>query len=202
MNEILKNPKKKLLLGLVIVGMLLVFVGVGFSSDEPANANKSGTPQTAQAPTAPAPVPVAKPAAPAPDALTPNLSCDFVKWWATKSMEYTPAAARASHVEAFRWMTPEAAQAFQACFWTPAIEQEILTGHVVAAFQPVSVQAEAINPDGSIVVGLTGTLVMQAAGTPPVTQQIAVDYLVSKDAQGLRICNLYNRTTLAPAAAQ
>jgi hypothetical protein len=200
MNQALKKfPKKKIILGLVITGMLLIFVGVGFSADEPANANKSATAPSAQVPAPATPAPLAQPK-PVADPFTPELATQFVKWWSAKSMNYTAASAKADHDEAFKWMSPEAVQAFQSCFWTPGIEQEVLMGHVGAAFQPVSVQAEAINPDGSIVVALNGTLVMQAPGTAPVTQQIAVDYLVKKDDQGLRISGLYNRTTVAPAA--
>jgi hypothetical protein len=89
-------------------------------------------------------------------------------------------------------MTSEAKQTFQANYWTPEIAQGVMSGQVVAAFQPVSVQAEAINPDGSVVVGASGTLVIQAAGTP-MTQQVVADFLVRKDQGGLRIAGLYNR---------
>jgi hypothetical protein len=75
----------------------------------------------------------------------------------------------------------------------------VVTGQVVAAFQPVSVQAEAINPDGSIVVGANGTLVVQANGNP-MTQQLSTDFLVRRDKDGLRIIGLYNKQ-LATASA-
>src|ERR1700722_12250463 len=102
MNQVVKKfPKKKVLLGLVIVCMLMIFVGCVCSSDEPANANKTAAvaaPLPAARPLAP-PLAQAKPAA---DEFGPDLACQFVKWWASKSMDYSPATAQAAHPGAFK----------------------------------------------------------------------------------------------------
>ena len=133
--------------------------------------------------------------APAPaSGLTPELATEFVKWWISRAMDYSAATAGKSHAEAFGWMTPPAAQTFQQVFWTPQIAQGITQGRMTAAFQPISVQAEAINPDGTIVVGVTGSLVVQDSAAP-VSQQIVTDFLVRKEKDGLRVSGLYNRTT-------
>ncbi len=126
--------------------------------------------------------------------LTPTLAAEFVKWWINWAMDYSAATAGRSHESAFQWMTPEAAQQFKSTFWTPQISQSIANQQMSAAFQPASVQAEAINPDGSVVVGVTGSLVVQASSTP-ITQQIVIDFLVRKIGQDCRIAGMYNRTT-------
>jgi hypothetical protein len=192
----------KVLLGLVIVGMLGIFVGA-FCGDDPAE-KKTAPPQPqhlAAAPTATASGQTAvlpKAAAPA---LDTGLATDFVRWWVSNGMDFQQRTAHASHVEAFKWMDPTAAQAFQQNYWTPQFEAGVASGQVVAAFQPINVQAEAMNPDGSVVVGVTGSLVIQQNGQP-YTSQISTDFLVRKDAGGVRIANIYNRQIAAAPAPQ
>jgi hypothetical protein len=182
----------KILLGLLIVGILSIFVG-GFNAkeDNPDSVKrvqaqmKAETGQTASAnPTASSAAPV--------QALEPGLATDFVKWWMTGAMDYATQSALQNHTAAFRWMTPQASEAFQASLWTPEVADGVAHGRIVAAFQPVSVQAAAVNPDGSVVVVLNGTLVTQGNGRP-FTQQIQMDLLVKKETEGLRICGIYNR---------
>jgi len=189
----------KILLGLVIVGMLGIFVGAFCSGDDSADKKKA-VPQPQQEvvqqaiPSAPA-AQIAPTAAP----LDAKLATDFVKWWMSNAMDYQAATAHASHSEAFRWMTRDALATFQQNYWTPQVEQGVTSGQIVAAFQPVSIQAEAMNPDGSIVVGVTGTLVIQSNGQP-FTNQLSTDFLVRRDKDGLRIAGLYNRQVAAAAA--
>jgi len=193
--------KDKILLGLIIVGVLTIFVGVAFTGEDP-KANKA-TP-IAMAPQAAAPI-AAGAAGVAPTqaaGLTPELATQFVTWWLQKAMDYSLATGKASHQEAFAWMTPQTVQAFQTGFWTPEIEGAVVSGKVTAAFQPVSVQAQFINPDGSIVVAMSGTLVTQSAGTQPGTQQLSADFLVKQEKEGLRIVGINihpaPQTTAAP----
>lgn len=129
--------------------------------------------------------------------LKPELACEFVKWWAGSAMDYSAGSAARNHKEAFRWMTAEAAGTFQTYFWSPAISSGITSGRLIAAFQPIAVRAEAINPDGSIVVGLSGTLVLQSNGRP-ITEPILADFLVRQEQDGLRVIALYNKTTAYP----
>jgi hypothetical protein len=178
--------------------MLLVFVGAFATSEDPKKDAPAPPPQQA----AIAPQPIA-PAAPIPSAPTvdPKLANDFVTWWLTKAMDFNMQTARASHEEAFKWMTPNAGPAFQQAYWTPEIQQGVLNGQFSAAFQPVSLAPEAINPDGTVVVGCKGTLVIQQGG-PPISQQVAMDFLVAKDASGLRIAGVNNRQLQAAASPQ
>jgi hypothetical protein len=178
--------RDKILLALIIVGVLTIFVGVAFTGDDPKTANKA-TPIEA-APAAPKTATAATPAQP--EGLTPELATKFVSWWLGKSMDYSLATGKQSHQEAFAWMTPQTVQAFQTGYWTPDIESACVSGKVTAAFQPVSVQAQFVNPDGSIVVAMSGALVMQQAGTQPATQQLSADFLVKQEKEGLRIVGI------------
>lgn len=220
----LKIMQDKILLGLVIVGVLAVFVG-GMAlpdDDDPKKDHPGGggavldspnpnaqpvngvvpsgqaMPATMGAAATPTLAPLgAAPALENPNAVKPDLAVEFVKWWIGGSMDYTAKTADPSHQEAFKWMTPEAQQAFQTHFWSPEIASGITSGQVQAAFQPISVQAQAVNPDGSVVVALTGTLVMQAGGSPQ-THQIVTDFLITKQEGNFRITGLYNRSYQMP----
>lgn len=201
----------KILMGLVILGVLAVFVVPNVGNDEKpaghgadgAHGTNAGAPaETAQAvghgqgaPTAAtgAGAPGAA-AAPNPNHVDPKLAEEFVKFWMGGAMDYNTATAANSHKEAAKWMTPEAEQAFQSNFWSPDIANGIASGQLRAAFQPISVQPQALNPDGSIVVALTGTLVLQQSTVRPVTHQIVMDLLVRKETDSLRIAGLYNRS--------
>jgi hypothetical protein len=181
---------KKLLLALGIAMALIVGVGA-FVSDE-SDKKKAAS--------EPAPIASQPDVAPTAPVLEPTLATDFVKFWISNGLDYQSQTARASHVTAFQWMTPEALQTFKAHFWTPDIESGVESGQVVAVFQPASVQAEAINPDGTVVVGVNGTLVVQSNGTPA-TQQVAIDLLIRKDKEGLRVAGLANRQVAAAATS-
>jgi len=182
----------KVLLGLVIVGILSIFVG-GFATTDDKPANKAQRESAEQAPSdSKGGAEVAK--------LDPSLATDFVKWWMSGAMDYSAASAAANHEAAFRWMTPEAMSTFRQSLWTPDTATGVAQGLYVAAFQPVSVQAAAVNPDGSVVVTLSGTLVTQASGRP-YSQQLQLDLLVRKETDGLRIAGVYNRVAAAPGTA-
>jgi hypothetical protein len=186
----------KILLGLVIVGILGIFVG-GFATSDDKPASLKHTQSDGQEQSA---APNQAESKGADSKLEPQLATDFVKWWMAGAMDYTAASSAANHEAAFRWMTPEAMQNFRSSLWTPDTAQGVAQGLYVAAFQPVSVQAAALNPDGSVVVTLTGTLVTQSSGRP-FSQQIQMDLLVRKENDGLRIAGVYNRVASATGAS-
>lgn len=215
----------KILMGLVILGVLAVFVVPNVGNDEKPPGHGSNAvnapPESAQAvgqgqltqgvatnPEGSTPgggvapgaqtVPGAQ-AAPNPNQVDPKLADQFVKFWMGGAMDYNSATAAQSHKEAAKWMTPEAQQAFESNFWSPDIANGIASGQLRAAFQPISVQPQALNPDGSIVVAMTGTLVLQQSTVRPVTHQIVMDLLVRKETEGLRIAGLYNRSYVMQA---
>ncbi len=184
----------KILLGLLIVCLLGVFVG-GFSinRDQRGTKEDGGQPEQQQE----------EPTSNKNNSLvsnykggklTPDLAVAFVKWWIRQSMDFTPNSAAQSHQAADHWMTPGAAKSFDAAFWNPQLANQVTSGSTVGAFQPISVVAKAINPDGSLVVNVTGTLVLQM-GSRPSSHQIQMDVLVCKDSTGLRVSGFYNRLT-------
>lgn len=203
----------KILMGLVILGVLAVFVVPNIGNDEhPTGHGSSAPPESAQAvgqgqgtlqqgvatnPEGATPGGAAAPgaaAAPNPNQVDPKLADQFVKFWMGGAMDYNTATATQSHKEAAKWMTPEAQQTFESNFWSPDIANGITSGQLRGAFQPISVVPKALNPDGSIVVEMTGTLVLQQSTVRPVTHQILMDLLVRKETEGLRIAGLYNRS--------
>lgn len=129
-------------------------------------------------------------------AVDPKLATDFVRWWLASAMDYSQQTGKKNHEQAFGWMSPQAVGAFQQAFWSQPVADGVTTGSLVAAFQPTSVIAEAVNPDGSVVVGIAGTLVYQAGGQPA-SQKIVADLLIRRERAGLRVAGLYNRTAQA-----
>ncbi|HEY9785211.1 MAG TPA: hypothetical protein V6D17_07405 [Candidatus Obscuribacterales bacterium] len=194
----------KILLGLVIVGILGVFVGGMALNDEPTPEAKGPADEKIPAAQMAQQQQVQQQAQASPKAVEPTLATDFVKWWIGSSMDYKAQSAIESHKQAFAWMTEDASATFKANFWQPELAEGIASGTIVAAFQPVDVQAEAVNPDGSVVVGLSGTLVLQAVGSPVATHQVVADLLVKRDekdeAGSLRIAGVYNRSYLITQA--
>ncbi len=199
----------KILMAIVLIGIAgIFFSGVSPQEDPAKTGSKRGT-QTKPLPAAeddpekaadakPNPKPAEqKPAEaaaqPAPSSLTPKLAADFVHWWITKAMDYQMASAVANHKEADAWMLPEAKKAFEEMYWNAGVQQGIASGNTVGSFQPVSIQPVATNPDGSVVVTVTGTLVMQMSGQPPASQQLTMDFLVKKAGEGCRVAAFFNR---------
>jgi hypothetical protein len=190
----------KILLGLLIVCLLGFFVG-GFSGhkDEPPVAVKGMPTPPSPANAAPStPAHAAKPGA-SDYAKNPNvepsLAVDFVKWWMKAAMDYSQQSAAQSHEAASNWMSPESYRSFTEAFWTADLAEQINSGATVGAFQPIAVQAEAINPDHSVVVGLTGTLVLHSANGRPNSHQVKIDVLVRKSDTGLRITGINNHVS-------
>ena len=133
--------------------------------------------------------------------LTPDLATQFVRWWLTQAMDYRMDTGAASHKVAAVWMLPDACNAFEQLYWGDHIKQGIAAGTIVGAFQPVSVVPIATNPDGSVVITVVGTLTMQQSGQQPASQQLTMDFLVKKTADGFRIAAFFNRA-VAPVATQ
>jgi hypothetical protein len=135
-----------------------------------------------------------------PATLEPKLATDFTTWWLGQAMDMNPQSAAANHEKAFAWMSPETITAFKSAFWAPDLSEGITSGSVIAAFHPSAIQAQAINPDGSVVVSVCGTFVVQRSGQP-VMQQVQSDYLVRKEKDGLRIGGMYNRVVNMPGSS-
>ena len=128
------------------------------------------------------------------DILNPGEAEDFVKWWVTGAMDFNAETAIKNRKKAMAWMTDEAASIFEQSFWTDELKNGVTQGTIVASFQPVSVHATAVNPDGSVVVHVKGSVAMQVHGQQPSTEHLLTDYLVVKKAKGLRIAAVDSKT--------
>lgn len=185
----------KIIMGLVIIGILAVAMS-GMNKDEPTSATNGG--QRAGGEQAATSQAQGQGQGGSPQSgVEPSLATDFVKWWLGMAMDYSAQTAAQSHQQAFAWMSQDAAVAFQNTYWTPDMANGVADGRIVAAFQPNSIQAEALNPDGSVVVAVRGTYVLQSSGQP-IPYQVKADFLVKRAQDGLRVAGVYNELAATP----
>lgn len=136
-----------------------------------------------------------------PNQLDPQLAIKFVRWWLTVALDYS-IKAPGNHKQAMAYAKPQVVKTFTQSFYTQEVMQGIANGTLAGSFEPATVQAVAVNPDGSVVVTVIGTLSMQSSGSQPMSQSLVMDFLVAKDASGVRMTGFFNKTvTQAPAAA-
>jgi hypothetical protein len=133
--------------------------------------------------------------------LPPSLAVDFVRWWLTMALDYSLNTSAANHKKALAYAKPQVANMFKQSFYTPEVMQGVAAGTLAGSFQPVTVQAIAINPDGSVVVTVIGNLTLQSSGSQPVSQSLDMEFLVTKDAQGVRMAGFFNKTVTQPPPA-
>lgn len=184
----------KIIMGLVIIAILGIFVG-GFTSSEhkenkPAASSGAGAP-----PVNGTPVPASQTSD-----LDPKLASSFTTWWLARAMDYDRASTEQSHSEAAAWLDPEATTPYQSIFWSPDLASRVTSGSATARFTLQTAQPVAINPDGSIVVTVAGTMMLELGG-PPAPQPFTCDFLVRREADGLRIASIYNRGISGPYAS-
>jgi hypothetical protein len=185
----------KIIMGLLIIGILAIFMGGMNSKDEQSATGKgpAATEQTQASSQSPQ-------GSTAQASVEPSLATDFIKWWLAMAMDYSAQTANQNHQQALGWMSQEAAQQFQSIYWTPDMANGIADGRIVAAFQPTSIRAEALNPDGSVVVGVNGTYVVQSSGQP-VPYQVKAEFLVRRAQDGLRVAGVYNELAARPGSS-
>jgi hypothetical protein len=125
-----------------------------------------------------------------------KVASEFIHWWLTKAMDYQMNTLEASQKLAMGYIKPAPAKAFANLFWNDALKANIQSGTAACSFQPTSVKSVAINPDGSIVVEASGTLVLQQTGTPPTTQYLVLDFQVKQETKDWRIVGFFHKATL------
>ncbi len=136
-------------------------------------------------------------------AVDPKLATEFVQWWLGSALDYSRPKAATNRKAATEWLEASIVEHYQNAFWQPQMVQGIDSGQIVAAFQPVSIQPVAVNPDGSVVVSVKGTFVQQVNGAHPEQKVILADLLVRKDPEGLRIGGLVvNKYAVVQPAVQ
>ncbi|MBI5175314.1 MAG: hypothetical protein HY986_20675 [Candidatus Melainabacteria bacterium] len=204
--------RDKLLLGLIIIGILGIFVTgankdpgkdrlVSNQEEEATNSGQKPGQHQGQAGAGQGQRPGGQPqpaqGGPSPPAETPqqtaSIACEFIKWWLTKAMDYQQTTAVAAHKEALSWMKPPATEAFVQLFWSDELAAQVESGARTGSFQTSMVSPLAVNPDGSIPIRAIGVLVLQDTGYPPKSQPLELNFLVKKEAQGYRIVNFYSQ---------
>ncbi len=191
---------------IIFVGLCLTLV-IGMTIDDKKTAQRpaAGAPAAqAQAPQAAGQAPQAQQPMQNPTAVDPKLATEFITWWLGSALDYSKEKSAANRKTATEWLEPPVVEHYQNAFWQPQMVQGIASGQIVAAFQPVSVQPLAVNPDGSVVVSVKGTFVQQINGAQPEQKVILADMLVRKDNGNLRIGGLYvqKMAVVQPTMAQ
>ncbi len=125
--------------------------------------------------------------------LEPKLAVDFVRWWLTMALDYS-ITSPANHKKAMAYAKPSVAKTFTQSFYTAEVMQGVANGTLAGSFEPVTVQAIAINPDGSVVVTVIGNLTLQSSGSQPVSQSLVLEFLVEKDPEGVHMAGFFNKT--------
>ncbi len=139
---------------------------------------------------------------PQPSPADAQVATEFIRWWLSKGMDYQQATADASHKEALSWIKPPATDAFVTLFWPAELAANIRSGRQVGNFQIATVSPLAINPDGSVPLRVTGVLVLQDTGYAPRSQPLELNFLVKKEAEGLRIINFYQQAGMISTSGQ
>ena len=116
------------------------------------------------------------------------------------ALDYSVNAA-ASHKKAMGYAKPQVVKTFSQSFYTQEVMQGIANSTLAGSFEPATVQAVAVNPDGSIVVTVIGTLSMQSSGSQPMSQSLVMDFSVAREAGGVRMIGFFNKTITQPPAA-
>lgn len=174
---------------LLVLGVVFGLVGVSVDDKKTAQGPpQAGTAAHAQAQGAGAGA--AQVPAVSPTAVDPKLATEFVQWWLGSALDYSKGKAAANRKVACEWLEASIVENYMNAFWQPQMVQGIDSGQIVAAFQPVSIQPVAVNPDGSVVVSVKGTFAQQVNGAHPEQKVILTDLLVRKDPEGLRIGGL------------
>ena len=127
----------KIILGLVIVGILGIFVGGFATSDEAPDSVKRLQKQAPRNLLLPVMMPKT------PQKLDPPLATDFVKWWMSGAMDYSPSSAAKNHEASFHWMTPQACAILPNLTLDTGCCQRCRSGTHCCGLLPVSVQAQA-----------------------------------------------------------
>lgn len=131
-----------------------------------------------------------------------QVATEFIRWWLSKGMDYQQATADASHKEALSWIKPPATDIFVNLFWPAELAANIRSGRQVGNFQIATVTPLAINPDGSVALRVNGVLVLQDTGYAPRSQPLELNFLVKKEAEGLRIINFYQQAGVISTSGQ
>jgi len=185
----------KIIMGLLVIGLLAVFMGSMNNREDTPSTKKAAPAADAEQQTG-----TGTPSPPPQSGVEPSLATDFLKWWLGMAMDFSANTAAQNHQQAFAWMSQEAQSQFQSTYWTPEMANGIADGRIVAAFQPTSIKAEALNPDGSVVVGVRGTYVVQTGGQP-VPYQVRADFLDRRGQDGLRVAGVYNELSAQPGSS-
>lgn len=118
---------------------------------------------------------------------------DFVRNFVTYSFNMNSNAASASQAQAMAMMDSETAKAYRNNVWTPDLEQLVTTSNLTSQFNITSISSGQQNPDGSIVIFMNGTQILNSPASGQQQKPVSVEYLVQRGPSGWHIIGIQEK---------
>lgn len=115
---------------------------------------------------------------------------DFVRNFVTYSFNMNSNAASASQAQAMAMMDSETANAYRNNVWTPELEELVTKSGLTSQFSISSISSGQQNPDGSIVIFMNGTQILNSPAAGQQQKPVSVEYRVQRTASGWRIVGI------------
>lgn len=137
---------------------------------------------------APAPAPTQAPVNP--NAVSPAEAQSLIDSWLPYAWDLSAGTAKASQEKAMSYMTEQAKAAYKQNIWTDEIAKQIEEAGVQSTFKPHEIKVGSMQPDGSIVVFVTGEQVLSVPQKGSTSRMVSLEYLIRKVGGQLRIAGI------------
>jgi hypothetical protein len=120
----------------------------------------------------------------------PLAALNLVQEWLPLAWDLSAGSAADSQEKAITYMTDECAQAYRQNVWTQSMSKQIDASGIKSSFSANRVAAGHMLPDGSVVITVEGSQVLNVPRKGPRTRKVKLEYLVKNTADGLRIAGI------------
>lgn len=154
--------------------------------DITGQAQAPGSTQRAASPSVPTPAPTPT----NPNAVLPEEAQSLINSWLPYAWDLSAGTAKASQEKAMSYMTDQAKVAYKQNIWTDEIAKQIDEAGVQSTFKPHEIKVGSMQPDGSIVVFVTGEQVLSVPQKGSTSRVVSLEYLIRKVRGQLRIAGI------------
>lgn len=106
------------------------------------------------------------------------------------SWDLTAGSATQSQERAIECMTPECAQSYRASIWTKEMAAQIEQSGLKSSFTPTKIELAGNKPDGSVVIEVEGTQVLEMEGKGQKNRAVKMEYLVKSIGGSMKITGI------------